>query len=392
MALLASAVRLSVLATFSLIAAAGAGCGASPDADVPEDAEPIDSALSGPTLSLPDETDDTSALAAAPDDAAATDLIDVRGVGDSAFSKTHEKDPMPAQLGAALDRFDASGKLIKGDLTFMNWESVVGDHCDQFSKPYVAGSSYAFLSRAENLAQAYARGVNLVGLSNNHSRDCSNGGGETTSSRMSVTALEAMADNAWIFAGMSAREEDKSKAKVRTFTIKGKPVRVAFASVYTGRASCPLATCQGDTEAILKSLRDAPADLRIIALHSQDSQPALLKTGTDFIEKYNGDVVFGHGPHVWKPVHIVRKADGRKGAFFESLGNFLHPGCAGQTRNFIGRALFDSSFTLKQVQLVPVENSGINVKLSAVNGTEVPANLSWSPTGRGRGVYANIKR
>ena len=207
---------------------------------------------------------------------------------------------------------------------------------------------------------------------------------------MSVPALEAMIDNAWLFAGMSLSENDKAKAKVRTFTIKGRPVRVAFASLYTGRDSCPLATCQDDAAATMASLRDAPADLRILALHSQSSQPELLETGTDFITKYNGDVVFGHGPHIWMPVHILRKPNGKPAAFFESLGNFLHPGCAAQTRNIIGRALFDSDFELKQVQLVPVANNGIDVSLSDVDGSEVPANLTWHPA-RGRGVYANIR-
>ncbi|MDB4943062.1 MAG: hypothetical protein JWP97_2596 [Labilithrix sp.] len=388
-----SGLRLLSLLTFVGLAGA-CSAEAADDEGGADDVEPVDSAISEPSLGLPDETAPASALAAAPDDRDDTDLLDVRGVGDTAFSKTHQKDPMAAGIGTALDRFDPSGTLIKGDLTFMNWESVVGDHCDQFSKPYLAGSSYAFLSRPGNLQQVYDRGVNLLGFSNNHSRDCSNGGGEETSSRMTVPALDAMSDNAWIWAGITTREADKTKAKVRTFRIKGKDVRVAFADIYTGRASCPLATCQADTKAVLESLRDAAADLRVLALHSQDSQPALVKTGTDFIAKYNGDVVFGHGPHVWKPVRIVRKASGGTGAFFESLGNFLHPGCAAQTKNFIGRALFDVSSgapTLKQVQLVPVTNTGVDVKLSPVSGTQVPANLTFSSTGRGKGVFANVK-
>jgi poly-gamma-glutamate synthesis protein (capsule biosynthesis protein) len=380
----------ALLALVALTAAVASGCREDVDADG-DALEPIDSALSEPGLDLPDETAPADALAAAPDDAAGTDLLDVRGVGDTAFARTHENDPMPARLGDALDRFDPSGKLLKGDLTFMNWESVIGERCDRFSKPYVAGESYAFVSRAENLAQAYARGVNLIGLSNNHSRDCSNGGGEETSSRMSVPALEAMAGNDWLYAGMTLSNADKRKAAVRTFELKGRRVRVAFASIYTGRASCPLATCQADTETVLESLRDAPADLRILALHSQSSQPALVKTGTDFITRYDGDVVFGHGPHVWKPVHVLRKANGKAGVFFESLGNFLHPGCAAQSRNVIGRALFDDALELKQVQVLPVKNSGLDVKLSTVSGAELGANVRWTSTGRGRGVYANIK-
>ena len=368
-----------------------AACAADSTTEDPVAPEPSEEALSDIPIDGPDETDSPDATPVAAYDHAATDLLDVRGLGDSAFSETHQKDPMPAEIGAALDRFDPSGLKIRGDLTFMNWESVVGNHCDEFSKPYVPGSSYAFLSRPENLQQIYARGVNLIGLSNNHARDCSNGGGEDTSSKISVPFLEGMGQNQWLWSGIAKAQDDTRTAKVRTFTIKGLSVRVAFGSIYTGRGSCPLATCEDDATALMKSLRDAPADFRILALHSQDSQPALVKTGTDFIKSYNGDVVMGHGPHIWKPVRIVRKDGGGKGVFFESLGNFLHPGCAAQAKNFIGRALFDQNLKLKQVQLVPVMNSGKDVKLSAVDATQVGANLHWTATGKDHGVYANVK-
>ena len=379
---------LCPLLLVGLVAACGAS-GEGADEDVVP--EPSEEALSDIPVDGPDETDTTSTLAAVGYDNTATDFLDVRGVGDSAFADTHQKDPMPAEIGAALDRFDSTGQKIKGDLTFMNWESVVGNHCNQFSKPYVAGASYAFLSRPENLAQIYARGVNLIGLSNNHSRDCSNGGGEDTSSKMSVPFLQGFDSNAWMWAGIATKQEDVRTAKVRSFTIKGKTVRVAFGDIYTGRGSCPLASCQDDATALMASIRDAQADFRILALHSQDSQPALVKTGTDFIKKYKGDVVMGHGPHIWKPVRIVRKDGGGKGVFFESLGNFLHPGCASQAKNFIGRALFDADLKLTQVQLVPVQNAGKDVKLSAADPRTVPANLQWSSTGRDHAVFANVK-
>lgn len=67
-----------------------------------------------------------------------------------------------------------------------------------------------------------------------------------------------------------------------------------------------------------------------------------MRKGVDFVEKYGGDIVFGSGPHVWKPVRVVRKENGTgKGVIFESLGNFLHPSLGAQSKNFIGRALFD---------------------------------------------------
>lgn len=356
-------------------------------------AEPIDEAISEVPIAGGDQTDSPAALAAAPMDNDATDLIDIRGVGDSAWSKTHEKDPIAAGFGAALDRFDPTGTLVKGDLSFINWETVVGDRCNQFSAPYNPGKSYAFLSRPENLTQAYDHGFNLVGLSNNHARDCSNGGGEDTSSKISVPNLDRLsADQHWMWAGIATAQADIAKAKVQTFTIKGKTVRVAFASIYTGRASCPLAACENDATAIMTSLRDAPADIRILALHSQDSQPQLVKTGTDFIAKFNGDVVMGHGPHIWKPVRIVEKQGGGKGVFFESFGNFLHPGCAPQARNVIGRALFDKNLKLRQVQLVPVMNNGMAVQISTVDARTIGGNLKFTSLGGpSRAVYANVK-
>jgi poly-gamma-glutamate synthesis protein (capsule biosynthesis protein) len=361
-----------------------------------DDAEPAETALTNDVpLDLPDETADPALLAPAPLDATATTLLDVRGVGDTAFTRTHENDPMPAGLGAALDRFDPTGAILRGDLSFVNFESVVGDHCDAFSKPYVQGRSYAFLSRPENLAQAYAHGFNLVGLSNNHTRDCAKLGdmeGESTSSKMTVASLDAIETDAPVlYAGVSAKDADKRVAKVATFHVKGRDVRVAFADVYTGRSSCPLATCQSDAKAVMESLRDAQADLRILALHSQDSQPALVQTAMDFIQIYGGDVVFGHGPHVWKPVRVARKPDGSAGVIFESLGNFLHPGCAAQSRNIVGRALYDQHMKLRQVQIVPVRNAGTDVVLSSADARTLPSNLKWTARAELHGAYANVK-
>jgi poly-gamma-glutamate synthesis protein (capsule biosynthesis protein) len=380
--------------SFFFLLALGISCAPADASDDASATEPAEAALSGSDIPVegPDETAPPESLAPAPIDAHATDLFDVRGVGDSAWANTHEKDPMPAGFGAALDRFDPQGTTYRGDLTFINWETVVGNHCDVFSKPYVPGSSYAFLSRPDNLAQAHARGFNLIGLSNNHARDCSNGGGEDTSSQISVPFLDAMGSQVWLWAGITVDDGQKRQAKVRTFTIKGRPVRVAFASLYTGRGTCPLATCEDDAAAVMQSLHDAPADLRVLALHSQDSQPALVKTGTDFIRRYGGDVVMGHGPHIWKPVRVLERPDGKRGVFFESLGNFLHPGCASQARNFVGRALFDASLTLRQIQLVPVANDHQDVRVSTADAAEVPANLRWTKNPAGRGVFANVKR
>lgn len=392
---------LAALALLPFVFVAACSSSAEPDEDIFDaDGEPAEAESAIVPITQPDETASPSSLAPAPLKYTESSLLDVRGVGDSGWSKTHEATPIPAAFGAALDRFDATGQVYRGDLSFINWETVVGNGCTQFGSAYSPGRSYAFVSRADNLAQAHERGFNLVGLSNNHTRDCHASAdtparGENASPAMTAKALEGLGDLDWITAGVAAtNENDVAQAKVRTFTIKGRQVRVAFGSLYMGRPSCPRATCAGDSRALFESLRDAPADLRILAVHSMAAadQDQLVRKSVEFVERYRGDVVFGHGPHVWKPVRVVRKETGGKGVIFESLGNFLHPSLAAQSKNYIGRALFDpQTFALRQVQVIPVANTGKDARLSTADGKAVESNLRWSRMeGSTTAVYANV--
>jgi hypothetical protein len=393
--------RLRILAPLLFIAAAA--CAAPADATGDDGGEPADSEDALVDMSEPDETAPASSLAAAPIDAtAAGDLLDIRGMGDSGWANTHEKTPIAADFGKALDRFDASGKGYRGDLSFVNWETVVGSGCTQFASVYTPGLSYAFVSLTDNLVQANDRGFNLIGLSNNHARDCLASAdtsltGEVASAAMSAKNIESIGDRQWLFAGIasSAHEDDFAKARVRTFVVKGRQVRVAFGSMYMGRAECPRAACAGDKRALFENMRDAKADIRILSLHSMGptDQDEAVRTGTEFVKSYNGDVVYGEGPHVWKPVRVVRKGasfGGGTGVVFESLGNFLHPSLGAQAKNFIGRALYDlRTLKLRQIQVLPVANAGRDVKWSSVDGGALQANLQWSPASHG--VYANVK-
>lgn len=386
-----------------------AACSAASSSEGDGDGVPLDlgetdgdtSATSGVALTEPDETAPPTSLAPAPlDKDQIANLIDLRGLGDSGWSRTHEESPIAAEYGAALDRFDPSGQGYRGDLTFVNWETVVGSSCTQFASTYQAGRSYAFVSRPDNLAQAHQRGINLIGLSNNHARDCfaspeTKATGEVASADMTARSFDGLGERDWMVSGISSTADvkDHTKARVRTFRVKDRDVRVAFASLYTGRGQCPRAGCRGDADALFASLRDAPADLRVVAMHSMAAadQVELVRLGQRFVSEFDGDVVFGHGPHVWKPVRVVRKNGGGKGVVFESLGNFLHPALAAQTRNLIGRALFDAAtFELRQVQVLPVANAGSEIRWSSARGDELASNLTWTPAARG--VYANVAK
>lgn len=340
--------------------------------------------------------------------------LDIRGVGDSGMALTYKQplnlqDPLPeggkANFGEWLDKLDSTGKSYRGDLSFINWETVVGQRCNKFrGRP--SRSSYAFVSHPYNLIDAYRRGFNLIGLANNHSWDCpvgENGVHGTLVSAQYMNLLTKQEPANWIWHGVNYPQQ-KAVALVKTFMIEGKPIRVAFSSLYLGGA-CTNITCIQDKNAVLRSLRDANADIRILAMHSWNSttQNDLVATGKNFIANYNGDIVFGHGPHVWKPVTIVTAKSGKKGVMFESLGNFIHPNLAPKQKDMIGRVLIDlQTLKIKQIQAIPMKINGTYASfLGALAPSSIPAsNFRWNSINdsnwakgiktKPQGVYYNL--
>ena len=181
-------------------------------------------------------------------------------------------------------------------------------------------------------------------------------------------------------------------------------MKVAFANIYMAGGDCTYVTCRTDELTVLRSLRDADADIRILSIHSWNSQThrQLLNTGVKFLKHYNGDIVFGHGPHHVEPVRVVESVTGKKGVLFESLGNFIHPSLRASSDHIIGRVLFDlETLELRQVQVIPIALDRVNASFYAINPMNVPANLSWKyvddsawrsgVNSRARGAYSNIK-
>ena len=346
----------------------------------------------------------------------AAEFLDIRGVGDSGMALTYQQplkltDKLPdggvASFGQRLKTFDPTGQSYRGDLSFINWESVVGQYCNRF-RGTPSRSSYAFVSHPDNISEAYQQGFNLISLANNHSWDCPGGENGTHGALVSALYMQKITEKIsanWLWGGVG-QPGQKATAQVKTMTIKGKTIRVAFGSLYLGGA-CTYITCVSDQSALLSSLRDADADIRILSIHSWNSstQQQLVNTGKDFILNYQGDVVFGHGPHVWKPVTIVQSPSGKQGVMFESLGNFIHPNLAAKQKDMIGRALFDlETLELRQVQAIPLKvDAAVASFTGALSPTSIPANnLSWQlindPAWQSgispqvKGVYFNVKK
>lgn len=341
-------------------------------------------------------------------------FLDIRGVGDAAMALTHAQ-PQPltgsmrgfqSHFGQRLDAFDASGKSYRGDLSFINWESTIGTRCRKFWAPPVE-RVYAFMSHPDNLWELYQRGFNLIGLANNHTRDCPQAeegvkGEVATARHMERIGQETGAE--WLWHGVGTRKA----AVVQTISAKGRPVRVAFASLYLNGGDCAHVTCRTDELVVLRSLRDAAADLRILSLHSwtpETQQKELVNMGVKFIQHFDGDIVFGHGHyHQWAPVRVVQSARGKRGVLFESLGNFIHPSLRPRANQMIGRVLFDlDTLKLRQVQAIPIAVNRLTVSFrGATNPQTLPANLAWSVTNAPqwqsevsphiKAVYANIQQ
>jgi poly-gamma-glutamate synthesis protein (capsule biosynthesis protein) len=345
------------------------------------------------------------------DAARAAGLLDVRGVGDAGMALTYDQPPAPtdtlptgrpARFGDRLDAFDPTGRSYRGDLSFINWESVVGTQCDHF--PGEPGPlSYAFVSDPQNLLDARLRGFNLVGLANNHSQDCASAPDSVNGARRSAEWMRALRQGLsvdWLWHGVGARD----LVRVRTLALGDRPVRVAFASLYLANKECPYVACGAARDAVLRSMNLARADLRILSLHSWNAatQRQLVETGEDFLRDYGGDIVFGHGPHVWRDVRIVESASGEPGVLFQSLGNFLHPELAAQRKNVIGRVLLDrETLRVRQVQAIAVAADGATASFAdAPSPTLVPSNRDWTAVSDSiwrsgvspyvRGAYFNV--
>lgn len=338
----------------------------------------------------PNQTHPSDRLPAVPLAGAETAaFIDIRGVGDAAMADTHTQpfkitenlpDGVPANFGQRLDAFDTTGKSYRGDLTFINWESTVGTRCNQFWAAQ-GPASFAFMSDPQNMVELHKRQFNLIGLANNHTRDCPDAeegvDGAYASARHMTRLSQETAAN-WLWHGVGTEKA----ATVKTLTLKGKSIKVAFASLYIAGGDCTYVTCVKDELTVLRSLRNADADLRILAMHSwtDDTQIQLVDIGVNFIRNYDGDIVFGHGPHVWEPVRVVESArgNGKRGIIFESLGNFIHPALVPSSQHLIGRALFDlNTLKLRQVQIIPITLNRIYASFGGASAAGLPANLTW---------------
>ncbi|MEN9826704.1 MAG: hypothetical protein RI953_2449 [Pseudomonadota bacterium] len=313
---------------------------------------------------------------------AGKDFIDIRGVGDSAWSGLRASTAPTSGMKEALEKFDPTRRILKGDLNFINWESSVGNKCNSYYNV-----DYAFLSRPEAIQDAFEHGFNLFGLANNHSEDCSSGVHPDGQAVPGAVATAAFMKNfshqkamLWHGVGPSA---GLSSPSILTFSVKGRLVKVVFGSIAFQDWECVESACEVRAQALLGAMKSASGDLRILSVHSQGSAAFLRgKSWSErFIREFSGDIVFASGPHTWAGVKIIDRDSGGSGVVFHGLGNFMHNQVAPNPDNMIGRVLLDSkTLQPKQVQVIPVLNNARDVDVVlAEPGKGLPrANVDWT--------------
>lgn len=281
-------------------------------------------------------------------------FLDIRGVGDSAYSANLQTFAPPPKFTEALTKFSKDQLYYRGDLNIINWESVVARKCTEYS------GAMGFISSPKAVLQAFRAGFHVFSLANNHARDCNktpeagellaDGGAGELSTVRNMTKLSN--EEGLVWAGISSTS-NKSWLTVKTIEREAKRYTIAFSSIDLGRDKCVRSNCYSDRFEIAKAMAQQKADIKIVSIHSREwlDEKTQLENLTQlnkinhamelFISKGDVDVVFGTGSHSALPVRVIQKDEGGAGVGFWSLGNFIHPNLLKQPTNMIGRVLFD---------------------------------------------------
>ena len=250
--------------------------------------------------------------------------------------------------------------LIDGDVNFANIETVVTDDRNLPAQP----KTFVFRSHPNALRHIMDLGFNLFSLANNHSYNHGFGGLDETLESMDQLAKEG---RVFTHAGIERTREGFQSARI----MKVGAHTIAFASIgitndqfraTDSRTGVLSYRNEPDYTLVLKSLREAQADLKILSIHAGVE----MKTSTESdlrvrferaIEEGDVDLVLGHHPHVVRPIANI---NGR--AIFYSLGNYLMLGAAdigsrevGSDYGLFGRAHFAWDASAKRLKLQAVE-------------------------------------
>lgn len=329
------------------------------------------------------------------------------GVGDFSWTHIHtgkpttentslKKTPLKTSLLSSVSHQE----LMSGDFNFINIESPIGTFCHKIRSTV----SFYFFMSPSSLRELIGNNYNILSLANNHTRDCMKGKAFSKSETkygplMSLEVLRAVEKENFnfIYNGVFDSKNTKGVTTKKILTKSNEEVSVGFLSLSILSWDIPNShSINYSRENPLKEIdhylqRFTDQDIKILSIHTQDSSghykregkafKLLKKIGEIFIKKYNGDVVFGHGPHTWGGVKVLNKKNkAGKGIILTSLGNYIHQGLRRNTENYQAIVHIDKyKKTITGVRLKRFSNErSKNKKRSFIHPREFTSDLPLS--------------
>ncbi|MCC6303776.1 MAG: CapA family protein [Rhodobacteraceae bacterium] len=309
--------------------------------------------------------------------------------GDVNFARSREA-PVAGivRKGVTLPVAEATALLARewagADLNLVNVETVVAARDGAPS----ATKTYVFRSHPDHFRHLIGLGANGFALANNHGQDH---GWQGLADTLAFFAGEDRPGRPVLFAGIGPAG---AAAAPRLARIGG--VRVALAALTfgaplfapaDGRPGLAYIGLSRDLADALAGLAAAPADLRILSLHSGTENVVALDPGQRAlfrraVEEAGVNLVLGHHPHV---VRAVEALPARDAAIFHSLGNLLFIGGAdkdaaglGADYGLLGKAYFvraGGRMRLAALEALPLR--GVHLAPRALPETRAAATLDF---------------
>ena len=284
---------------------------------------------------------------------ASAQSVDLRAVGDSAFVGGNGQYGPPPDGWVARNLKDLE-PLRSPDVNFMNLEAALAPGCRDF-----VPKEFMFAVAPEALVQFGRWGFNLVGLANNHGLDCNDRHDLKAFQKTFAELMEAVPGLA--LHGVAATPV----ALIDTpaiIAVHGLRIGMVAIKAWEGGHDATIGNLD-NRHAIFRALRDAPVDIRILSLHggvesARIPHTSVIAVAREFVNRYGGDLVLAHHPHVMQGFELLKKSDGRFAAVFFSLGNHLHNGLSDRGDGLMAKVtLTKSGLDPDQVFAFPLANS-----------------------------------
>jgi hypothetical protein len=318
--------------------------------------------------------------------------IDITAFGDTGFIAGNKL------LGN--DNNHLIGPHLKGleplrsrDINLINLEATLATQCAK-----VAEKTFSFVMTPDALAEYLKWGMNFIGLANNHSTDCVDpwpygqieGIVRSLQLRFPDTRFHGVARNAAKLVKFPAAR-----------TVRGLSVGMVSIKGWDNGAWTPLGNL-ANRKKVFAKLQSMPFDLRILSLHGgveSTRQPGLVvaDVAREFINNYDGDVVFAHHPHVMQGVEVMKKKNGRTAIIFYSLGNNLHNGLSMAGDGLVAKVFAGKSgINPDRMYLFPLKYASFNPRPYkqhevAAAIAEVEASNKLIPRGRASGGRVSVR-